>query len=87
MMFGYSPDYGWCFWTLAGHETELCDKCGGRVVMVWWCDSKELWERVTGEKNGGGVYCPRCFDVYAGKQGAVLRWKAEVMIEKSTELL
>lgn len=28
---------------LTGYETERCSFCGGKVGVVWWCDSQEMW--------------------------------------------
>lgn len=59
---------------LSGHETEICSECGGAVGVVWWCDEQPLWEKVTGEMDGGGTWCPRCFHCAAKRQGEYLRW-------------
>ncbi len=40
-------------------DGECCDRCGGRIVMVWWCgdrDNGALWrkiyEQATGQRRG-----------------------------------
>lgn len=54
---------------------QFCKSCGRVVQLIWHCDD-ELWQKVTGEKHGGGVRCTRCFDREAGKLGLLLRWTA-----------
>ena len=59
---------------MSGHETEICSECGRGVNCDWWCTDNALWERVTGEADGGGVCCPRCFERMAEAKGVGLRW-------------
>jgi hypothetical protein len=59
---------------LWGHETEICAYCGGGVDAVWWCPDNKLWERLTGESDGGGVSCMRCFERRAREQNVFLKW-------------
>jgi hypothetical protein len=64
---------------LRGHETEICSECGGAVGVVWWCDDNDLWERITGEQDGGGVWCVQCFDNKAVQHKVYLRWKVTLL--------
>lgn len=54
---------------------EFCHRCGIRQPLVWWCDSNELWEEVTGKKNS--IYCPKCFDILAEQKGITLQWHVQ----------
>jgi hypothetical protein len=61
---------------LWGHETEICAYCGGGVDAVWWCPDNELWKQLTGEQEGGGVSCMRCFERRAREANIFLEWTA-----------
>jgi hypothetical protein len=56
---------------------EYCDDCGIRQPLVWTV-SDPLWNEVTGRESvltdGGGVYCPSCFNRRARANGLLLRW-------------
>lgn len=64
---------------LRGHETEICCYCGGKVGVVWWCPDGELWAKLTGWQNGGGVCCVQCFDRLADGAGILFQWQATVL--------
>lgn len=55
---------------------EFCHRCGRRMPVVWWCGSNELWSEITGETEGGGCYCPTCFDFMARKKRIGVRFIA-----------
>lgn len=59
---------------LTNDEHELCSRCGRRYPHVWIA-SDELWERVTGRSDGGGLMCMTCFDRQAEENGIVLYWE------------
>lgn len=59
---------------LLGHETEICALCGGKVEVVWWCESHDLWTRLTGWSDGQGIVCISCFDELAERDGVILQW-------------
>ena len=69
----WAPLRAW-FLVLAGHETEICCLCGGKVGLVWWCPDDKLWAVLTGWTNGEGLSCARCFDALAQRNGIFLRW-------------
>ena len=52
---------------------EFCRDCGRHQPLLWTA-SDELWREITGRKDGGGVYCPECFDRRARALGITLRW-------------
>jgi hypothetical protein len=53
---------------------EYCDECGRRQPLVWWCDSQEVYFKVTGDRLGSP--CPECFNRIAHERGFFLRWYA-----------
>lgn len=55
------------------HWSETCQSCHERVGVVWRC-SDELWQRVTGNQNGEGIRCIRCFDKEAKSKNIYLQW-------------
>lgn len=52
---------------------EHCQICGEEYSYVWTI-SDELWEKVTGIKNGGGLQCIHCFEREADKKGIIIYW-------------
>jgi hypothetical protein len=68
------------------YDSETCNRCGRRYLL-WWCPDNELFARVTGREYHppyvGGLYCPRCFDKLARKQGLVLEWNPRVFIDNA----
>jgi len=67
------------FHTLCGHETEICQRCGGKVNIVWWCADIHIWSKVTG-CDGNGVLCANCFDGLANDKNIFVRFRAESLI-------
>ena len=59
---------------LAGYETEICGRCGGKVGLVWHAPD-ELWWRLSGYPTDAGVLCERCFDERARREGEHLCWE------------
>ena len=55
---------------------EKCQKCGSRYLTVYYV-SDDLWQRVTGIKDGSGLYCPNCFDKMAREKHIELYWTAK----------
>lgn len=55
--------------------TEFCHSCGVKQPVIWSVRD-ELWQTVTGSRNG--VLCPTCFDKKAWEHGLMLRWTAKV---------
>ena len=51
---------------------EFCKRCGANVGQIWTADDY-LWEQVTGRKDGGGIFCIRCFD-HMATLVTLLRW-------------
>jgi hypothetical protein len=56
---------------------EFCHDCGVRQPLVWTAPD-DLWADVSGEGDGGGVLCPRCFTNRADALGYFLRWVPQV---------
>ena len=56
---------------------EFCKTCGRRQPVVWTVPD-DLWGRVTGRWDGGGVLCVDCFDRRAWDTVGMLRWTASV---------
>jgi hypothetical protein len=52
---------------------EYCRRCGTEVSQIWWSPGW-LWEDITGELDGAGIRCIRCFDVEAQRRGIHLQW-------------
>ena len=52
---------------------EHCQICGKKYEYVYKV-SNELWEKVTGIKNGSGLRCIDCFDKEAKEKGIFLQW-------------
>lgn len=75
------------YWAvLRRYETELCQRCGGRVRVVFHVPDA-IWEEVTGNARseggeaGGGVLCVPCVDeLYEELRGrrGFLRWTCAV---------
>lgn len=61
---------------------EYCDDCGREQPLVWWSEDP-LWTHVTGIRDGGGVYCPECFDRRADALGLLLQWRPTVLEVRS----
>jgi len=55
-------------------EAEKCQECGGYVQHIWHAPD-EIWEKVTGNKDGSGNLCLRCFDAKAEELGILLYWE------------
>lgn len=62
---------GFFYYILCGHRTEICQRCGHPVYVVWWGPSRE-WKEVVG--HDGGVLCIPCFDKAAYAKGHSYRW-------------
>ena len=67
----------WCALRLHLTVIEYCDDCGVRQPLIWTA-SDALWHEVTGRESvladGGGVYCPACFDRKAREKHMLIRW-------------
>ena len=59
---------------------ERCHNCG-KIYKMWYYISDELWEKVTGQKEG--LLCPPCFDALASINGYSLNWTVKVCSLKS----
>lgn len=57
-------------------EMEHCQKCGIPYETVWRAPDN-LWGKVTGHNDGGGLLCIQCFDKMAREQGIFLYWECE----------
>lgn len=73
----------WVLKRILGWDCETCQKCGRRVLLVWWCPNTRLWEdayeEATGHRRGGaGLLCPRCFDDAARSLGRMITWVPSV---------
>ncbi len=55
---------------------ESCDDCGIKQPLVWHAEDA-LWMKVTGITDGGGCFCPSCFDRRAEAFKIYLRWRPE----------
>lgn len=69
----------WFLYRILCYQTETCDKCGGKVNLVWWSKENLLWEEVyktaTGNSRGdSGLLCSKCFDKVAYSIGYLLIW-------------
>jgi len=52
---------------------EICQLCGREYLIVYRLPD-DIWERITGKKNGG-LLCPICADVLAREAGISLYWE------------
>lgn len=81
----------WCLHTILRYDSESCDRCGGRVRLVWWATPSTYWvdvyERAAGNRPpvrdtvGAGLLCVRCFQRAASKLGR----PAEVIVHPMPE--
>lgn len=80
----------WLWIRIFRHESETCDRCGGRVPIAWWCDDRTLWRHAYHHATGrwpqetcpaydSGLLCPRCFERAARACGVVVQWHAREM--------
>ena len=53
---------------------EICRKCKKPYPNQIWRVSDLLWKKVTGIKNGSGLYCMKCFAMMADKMGITIYW-------------
>ena len=65
---------------------EKCQHCGKRYLISYDVSNK-LWERVTGIKDGSGIFCPKCFDAMALEFGITLRWEAKIVLRYEQDML
>ncbi len=56
-------------------EGEHCQRCG-RAYLTVWRASDELWQAVTGRTDGGGLFCPECFEAMAREKRISVYWDA-----------
>jgi hypothetical protein len=56
---------------------EYCDRCGIQIDQIWQAPAW-MWEDVTGQLDGGGIRCVRCFTVEARRKGIHLQWVARL---------
>jgi len=63
---------GFYYYIVKRHETEICQRCGHPVYVVYWVDDQALWNSVMG--HDGGVLCPRCFDDAVWSKNHGVRW-------------
>ena len=56
-----------------GERCQICKKEYGYI----WSVSDELWEKVTGIKNGSGLRCFLCFIHEAKNKGIIVSWYGE----------
>ena len=68
------------WWLIRNYETEICDRCGGRVGVVFHVPDA-VWEAVTGlarfadGQAAGGCLCPECVDdLWNASPRTYLRW-------------
>lgn len=52
---------------------ECCQICGKEYGYIWSV-SDELWEKVTGIKDGSGLRCFPCFVQEAKNKGIIISW-------------
>jgi len=53
--------------------SEHCQICGKKYGYVYEV-TNELWEKITGIKNGSGLRCIPCLEKLAKSKGINLRW-------------
>ncbi len=54
---------------------EICRRCKKPYYdQGIWRVSDSLWKKVTGIKNGSGLYCMKCFAKMADKIGIIVYW-------------
>jgi len=56
-------------------EGERCNACGRRYLTVYRVPD-DLWAKVTGRTDGGGTWCPACFEFIAKEKRYSLYWEA-----------
>ena len=57
---------------VAGHDSELCQECGGRYRGLLWHAPDPLWLELMPSK--AGTLCPTCFARKAHEAGIRLSW-------------
>lgn len=62
-------------------EGERCEVCGRDYVL--WHANGYLYRRVVGD--GGGTFCPACFDHMAEERGIHLEWSPSRWIARAEE--
>jgi len=55
-------------------DFERCQECGRYVEQVWQAPN-DIWEKVTGIKDGSGILCINCFNAKAEAQRVFLYWE------------
>jgi hypothetical protein len=74
-----------------GKDGEACQLCG-RDYLLWHADDDlyglvtRRWPRPGGE-CGGGLFCLACFDRLADEQGLDLKWRPEILRDRSPRKL
>lgn len=54
---------------------ERCNACGRPYLTIYHVPD-DLWAKVTGRTDGGGTWCPTCFEFIASEKGYSLYWEA-----------
>lgn len=58
-------------------EFETCQNCGKPVGLVWAAPD-DLWAKVSGFPDEGGILCILCFDEFADRKGIFLTWRPSI---------
>ena len=56
-------------------EGERCSACGRPYLTIYRVPD-DIWAKVTGRTDGGGTWCPTCFEFVATEKGYSLYWEA-----------
>ena len=56
-------------------ESERCNACGRPYLTIYRVPD-DIWAKVTGRTDGGGTWCPTCFEFVATEKGYSLYWEA-----------
>ena len=57
--------------------SEVCQNCEGYYDTVYRMPD-DVWEKLTGHADGGGLLCPACCDLLARRVGLELYWEAAI---------
>ena len=55
--------------------SETCHNCG-RGYVTYYDIPDDLWIKITGREDEGGLFCMTCLDFMARKKGVLLFWQA-----------
>ena len=65
-------------------KTERCQRCGKWYAEVYSAPDW-MWGKVTGLKNGSGLFCMQCFDEMARSKKVIPFWKVGLYPKKESE--